>query len=163
MARTSKSSKRKQLQKAKSVTAPKPARTRRDLLAWGGFALLGTAAFAGGGAWAVSSFNQSVAEHDLTRIGQGRPAIVQIHDPQCPMCTALQRETRKALAKMTEAERPVYLIADLTRTEGAVFAQLHSVPHVTLLIFDAQGRRVETLTGTRTQAELLPVFERFGS
>jgi hypothetical protein len=34
---------------------------------------------------------------------------------------------------------------------------------VTLLIFDAQGRRVETLTGTRTQAELLPVFERFGS
>jgi len=161
MARTSKTNKRRQLQQEKMAAAPtKRAKTsRRDILGWVGLGIVGAGAVTAGGAWAVSSFNQSVAERDLDRIGQGKPAIVQIHDPQCPICNALQRETRKALAQM-EGEPPVYLVADLTQTEGAVFAQLHRVPHVTLLVFDGEGNRVETISGSRTHDELLPVFNR---
>jgi len=34
------------------------------------------------------------------------------------------------------------------------------VPHVTLLLFDAAGNRVETLNGSRTRDQLLPAFEQ---
>lgn len=159
MARTNK---RKQQQKQKAVSAPEapaPKKSRRDLLAWAGVGALGIGVLGGGGAWAVTSFSRSVQERDLERIGQGTPAIVQIHDPQCPICNALQREARKALSQM-EGEQPVYLVADLTQTAGAIFAQVQSVQHVTLLLFDAQGNRVETLTGSRTRDELMPQFER---
>lgn len=159
MARTNK---RKQQQKQKAVSAPEapaPKKSRRDLLAWAGVGVLGIGVLGGGGAWAVTSFSRSVQERDLERIGQGTPAIVQIHDPQCPICNALQREARKALSQM-EGEQPVYLVADLTQTPGAIFAQVQSVQHVTLLLFDAQGNRVETLTGSRTRNELIPQFER---
>lgn len=161
MARGQHSNKRKKAQAAKAVEQPRQPMTRRALLGWVGAGVGGIAALGAGGAWAVNSFNRSVAERDLSRVGQGRPAIVQIHDPQCPVCNALQRETRKALAQM-EGEPPVYLVADLTQTEGAVFAQRYSVPHVTLLLFNAQGQRVETLTGSRTRDELAPIFARLG-
>ena len=156
MARTNK---RKQQQKQKAPTAVAPKRTRRDMLAWAGLGALGLGVVAGGGAWAVSSFNRSVKERDLSRIGQGVPSVVQVHDPQCPICNALQRETRKALSDM-EGDQPLYLIADITQTPGAVFAQVQGVPHVTLLLFDAAGNRVETLNGSRTRDQLLPAFEQ---
>jgi hypothetical protein len=162
MARPSKNNKRKKAQSAKatSQTAEKmPPASRRTVLGWVGMGALGLGVLGGGGAWAVNSFNRSMDERDLSRIGKGKPSIVQIHDPQCPICNALQRETRKALGKL-DGEPPIYLIADITQTEGAVFAQRHSVPHVTLLLFDADGKRVQTLTGSRTRDELEPIFER---
>ena len=96
----------------------------------------------------------------MTRIGKGEPAVVQIHDPQCSICNALQRETHKALTQL-EGQAPIYLVADLTQTEGAIFAQRHTVQHVTLLVFDGDGNRVETLVGSKTRAELGLVFERY--
>ena len=163
MARSPKTNKRKQAQAARA-TNPTPQQqattSRRSLLRTGGLTLLGTAVLAGGGVWAVGSFNRSVDERDLTRIGQGVPTVVQIHDPQCPVCNALQRETRKALRGMAEAA-PLYLVADITQPEGAMFAQRHRVQHVTLLVFDGAGARVETLTGSRTRTELAPVFARY--
>lgn len=154
-----KGNKRKQQQARKQADTPKAPMTRRRLLVWGGAAVVGAAALGAGGVWAVGSFNRSLEEHDLSRIGQGQPTVVQIHDPLCPLCTALQRETRKALARL-EGTPPVYLIADVTRTEGAVFAQRHRVQHVTLMLFDGQGNRVETLTGPRKRDELTEVFAR---
>lgn len=156
MARTNK---RKQQQKQTASTSPAPQMSRRDVLTWAGAGILGLGVVGGGTAWAVTSFKRSVQERDLSRLGQGVPSIVQVHDPQCPICNALQRETRKALSNM-EGEKPVYLIADITQTPGAVFAQVQAVPHVTLLLFDAQGNRVETLSGSRTRDQLMPVFER---
>lgn len=161
MARTNK---RKQQQQQKAATTPKtaPKKSRRDVMTWAGFGVLGLGVVGGGAAWAVTSYTKSVEERDLSQIGQGTPTIVQIHDPQCPICNALQRETRKALGNM-DGEQPVYLVADLTQTSGAVFAQVQSVQHVTLLLFDAEGNRVQTLTGSRTRDELLPEFERLMS
>lgn len=162
MARTSKNNQRKKAQSVKATSQPAEkaaAPSRRTVLGWVGMGALGVGVLGGGGAWAVSSFNRSVDERDLSRVGKGRPSVVQIHDPQCPICNALQRETRKALGTM-DGEAPIYLIADITQTEGAVFAQRHSVPHVTLLLFDADGKRMQTLTGSRTRDELEPIFEK---
>lgn len=157
MARNSKTRKRKLAQAQNAKANASSTLSRRTLMRWAGFAVGGAVVLGAGGAWAVSSFNRSVDERDLSKVGQGKPAIVQIHDPQCPICNALQRETRAALKRL-EGEVPVYLIADLTQTEGAVFAQRHSVPHVTLLLFDAAGNRVQTLSGSRTRDELEPIF-----
>ncbi len=162
MARSSKINKRKKAQAAKVENQTERRGTlpsRRIVLGWAGVGALGVAVMGGGGAWAVNSFNRSQQERDLSQIGKGKPSIVQIHDPQCPICNALQRETRKALTAMN-AEPPVYLIADITQAEGAIFAQRHSVPHVTLLLFDAEGNRVQTVSGSRTRDELKPIFER---
>lgn len=163
MARPSKTNKRKVVQAAKASVAPKGARpsaTRRTVIATLAWVALGVGTIGAGGAWAVSSYNQSQEERDLTRIGKGQPAVVQIRDPQCSICNALQREARKALTQL-DGEPPIYLVADITQPEGAIFAQLHTVQHVTLLVFDAQGNRVETLVGSRTRDELAPVFARY--
>lgn len=158
MAKNRKTNKRKQQQAARSAQA-EPEWTRRRVLNWAGIAALGAGGVAAGGAWAVNSFNRSIEERDLTQIGQGMPVVVQIHDPQCPVCTALQREARKALANMGH-EAPTYLVADLTQTEGAIFAQQNNVQKITLLLYDAQGNRVETLVGSRGRKELTESFTR---
>ena len=63
------------------------------------------AILAGGGGWyLVSEVRATIAEQDLSRIGNGIPAVVQIHDPQCPRCLALQRETRKAMSGFADDE-----------------------------------------------------------
>jgi hypothetical protein len=158
MAKHQKTNKRKQQQAANTAPAKREF-TRRGMLNLAAVAAVCVGGVAAGGAWAVNSFNRSVDERDLSRIGQGAPAVVQIHDPQCPLCNALQREARKALAGMG-AQAPIYLVADLTQTEGAIFAQHHNVQHVTLLMFDGQGNRVETLTGSKGRKELEESFKR---
>ena len=163
MARPSKTNKRKREQALKAADAPQsilPRVTRRGIMGTLGWAALAVGVVGAGGAWAVSSYTQSQQERDLSRIGKGQPAVVQIHDPQCPICNALQRETRKALTQL-EGQAPIYLVPDLIQTEGAIFAQQHTVQHVTLLVFDGEGNRVETLVGSKTRTELTPVFQRY--
>ena len=163
MVRPSKTNKRKREQALKASGTPQsvlPRVTRRGVMGALGWAALGVGVVGASGAWAVSSYIQSQQERDLTRIGKGEPAVVQIHDPQCSICNALQRETRKALTQL-EGQAPIYLVADLAQTEGAIFAQRHTVQHVTLLVFDGDGNRVETLVGSKTRAELGLVFERY--
>ena len=117
---------------------------------------IGSAVVLGGGFWGVSSFRSYAAEHDLTRLGNGDPAIVQIHDPQCPTCTALQKQTRRALRDFDGCGM-TYLIADINTPDGAAFARRFNAPNVTLLLFDGQGdlqRRVQGMQQAETLAEV---------
>ncbi|MEO1365335.1 MAG: hypothetical protein AAFU86_16350, partial [Pseudomonadota bacterium] len=76
----------KSKKRARSVAKePQTTLSRRTML--GGGAAVSTIAL-GGGFWGVSSFRSYAAEHDLSRVGQGAPTIVQVHDPQCATCTA---------------------------------------------------------------------------
>ena len=102
MAKKTKSKARKQRQaEAQKVEAAQPM-GRRDVLRLGGFAALGLLA-AGGATYAgVGAYRAYKFEHDLTRIGQGKPAVVQVHDPQCSVCLALQSETRRAMRQFGE-------------------------------------------------------------
>ncbi|MEO0379610.1 MAG: hypothetical protein AAF252_05030 [Pseudomonadota bacterium] len=131
--------------------------TRRNLLKLAGGGVL-TAAGAGGvGLWAVGSFRAYAAEHDLTRVGQGGISIVQVHDPQCPTCTALQKQTRAALRDFDDCGL-TYLVADITTPDGAAFARKYRASHVTLLLFDGAGELHETVQGLHQASQLAQTF-----
>lgn len=98
-------------------------------------------------------------EHDLSRLGNGVAAVVQVHDPRCPTCRALQRETRVAINAF-EPDEIQYLVANIRTSEGRTFARAHRVGHVTLLLFDGNGERRNTLVGLNTAKKLERVFRR---
>ncbi|WP_299730304.1 hypothetical protein [uncultured Tateyamaria sp.] len=144
--------------KSKTSAAPAAApQTRRSMLKLAGGGVLAAAGAGGVGLWGVSSFRAYAAEHDLSRVGQGNIAIVQIHDPQCPTCTALQKQTRAALRDFDDCGM-TYLVADIKTPEGAAFARKYRVPHVTLLLFDGAGELRETLQGMQQASQLAQAF-----
>lgn len=134
--------------------------SRRQVLQMIRYGALGAVAMGGAGYFGVGSFRAYAAEHDLSRVGQGNPVIVQIHDPQCPVCTSLQKQTRKALAAFDDCGL-TYLVANIKTQEGAAFAARFGVPHVTLLLLDPQGQHVQTLSGMHSSAELVPILRGF--
>ena len=146
--------------KKQATESPAPAAPGRrsfiNRLVWvgGGVVVLGGATVFG-----ARSVRAKMAELDLSRLGQGVPAVVQVHDPQCPTCTALQRQTRRALSEFDD-DQLLYLVADIKTEQGLVFAGRFGVPHVTLLLFDGQGELVETLQGLRQAPELRTAFEQ---
>ncbi|WP_152544565.1 thioredoxin domain-containing protein [Actibacterium mucosum] len=99
-----------------------------------------------GGLFSVRAVQATIHENDLTRVGQGVPAIVQVHDPQCPLCQQLQRQTRKAMRGFEEDEG-IFLVANIASAEGSAFAARYGAPHVTLLLFDARGRMQQVVRG----------------
>ncbi len=118
------------------------------------------AAGVGGVGWyVVSEVWAGIEEADLSKIGNGTPTIVQIHDPQCPTCQALQREARKALDQFGDGELQ-YLVANIRQDKGRRFASKHGVPHVTLLLFDGAGKHRDTLSGPNTAENLEHAFRR---
>ena len=144
-------------QRQKKSVAVSEKHTRRDTLKLFGNGALGLVAAGGAGYWATGSFRAYAAEHDLGRVGQGSPVIVQVHDPQCPVCTALQKQTRAALDDFDDCGL-VYLVADIKTQEGAAFAARYGVPHVTLLLFDGFGELVTTVRGMHSSDQLGAMF-----
>ncbi|MEP5730656.1 MAG: thioredoxin family protein [Sulfitobacter sp.] len=157
MAKSSKTNARKKRQAAQAQAAVPEGMSRRRLLQGVGFGAVGVLALAGAGYAGLGMVRQHEREHDLSRIGNGKPVVVQVHDPQCPTCTALQRQTRRAMKQFDDDEL-VYLVADITQPEGQVFARRHNVPHVTLVLMDGRGVVVQVLSGMRQRSELEPVF-----
>lgn len=133
--------------------------TRRGLLARGRTLALAAVAVGGGGWFAVREVQATLREHDLARIGNGTPAVVQIHDPQCSLCVALQSEARDAVCEFGETELQ-FLVANIRTAEGRQLARQHGVAHVTLLLFDADGKRRRIMTGPQNSAELKQAFRR---
>ncbi|MEM9046755.1 MAG: hypothetical protein AAGC81_18900 [Pseudomonadota bacterium] len=141
-----------------SAKKDKPPMTRRRALNLAINAGLGLAAV-GGGWYVFSEVRAGIVEGDLSRIGQGVPMVVQIHDPQCQQCIALQRETRAALEGFSEDELQ-YVVANIRQPSGRKLASLHGVPHVTLLLFDANGTMREAIQGVSDRAYLSTAFQR---
>ncbi|MEM7441503.1 MAG: thioredoxin family protein [Pseudomonadota bacterium] len=98
------------------------------------------------GFFSVRSVQATICEADLTKIGQGKPAIVQIHDPGCQLCRTLQKQTRRAL-RAYEDHSFTFLVANITTAEGGELAARYGVPHVTLLLFDGDGKMVQVVRG----------------
>ncbi len=133
--------------------------TRRDVLKLARNGAIGTVALGGAGWWAVSGVRAVAAEQDLTRLGDGRPAVIQVHDPQCSLCAQLQRETRVAM-KCFEEEDLLFLVANIRTDQGAQFASAHGLPHVTLVLMDDAGRVQQVLQGVRHRDELKSHFQQ---
>lgn len=150
--------------KSYNTTAKKPAQpigspklTRREILRSTamltgiGAVILGGIGYVGTGVYA------EIVEGDLSKLGNGLPTIVQIHDPQCPRCRALQKETRDALAEF-EGGKLQYLVANIRNADGKRFADRHGVGHVTLILFDGEGKPRKTLVGERASGALVSEF-----
>lgn len=121
---------------------------------------VGGAAVLGGAALFARDFKAKVKEQDLSVIGSGKPTIVQIHDPQCSMCTALQKQTRRALRAFDD-EDVYYRVANIQTDVGAVFQQTVGQPHVTLMLYNRNGRHVHTINGVVPAAELTEAFSKY--
>jgi len=119
---------------------------RRSFMSTALYAGLGLPIVGGLGFWGYRSFSTTMAEFDLTKIGNGMPAVVQIHDPQCQLCLRLQRQTRTVLKNCSE-DNVVYLVASIRTEEGSLLAAEYNVPHVTLLLFDPEGKMMKIVRG----------------
>ncbi len=143
-----------------SASTPKPPRkrmSRRDLISNLGMLAGGIAVLGAGGWYVIGDVQAGIREADLSRIGNGRPAVVQIHDPQCTSCLALQKEARAALDSI-DHDRLQYVVANIRQPDGRRLADAHGVGHVTLLLFDGAGRRREVLQGNYSAAALEEAF-----
>lgn len=94
-------------------------------------------------------------------VGTGTASVVQIHDPSCAMCRSLQKQARAALRDCDDAEARQYLVANIASAEGAAFAGRMGLPHVTLALFDADGRHVHTISGVTPSAEIKADISRY--
>jgi len=165
-------SKKKKKQRSKSYSttsaapsnegssASEPMDSRRDVLRKlrnGGIAV---AVLGGGGWFAVRDVQATIHEHDLSRIGNGIPTVVQIHDPNCLLCTALQKEARAAMENFEESDLQ-FLVANIRDAKGKKLASQHGVGHVTLLLFDKDGKRREIMRGSNDRSVLEPAFRQF--
>ena len=135
------------------------AQRRRRLLQNIAFYAIGAGLLGSGGWYIISDVQAGIAERDLSLLGNGIPTVVQIHDPQCPRCRALQRETRDAISEFEDGTIQ-YLVADIRQSKGQSFAAKHGVGHITLLLFDGGGRRIGVLAGERKSDGLVEEFRR---
>ena len=153
----SKGRSRQETNKSVAAQASGADRIRRNALTrlrnWGVL----SAVVAAGIWYLVQDVTATIAEHDLSRIGNGVPAVVQIHDERCTACVALQREARDAMREFEEDELQ-YLVADMKSPAGRNLAAAHGVANVTLLLFDGDGRRRKTLSGPSTTDILAHYF-----
>lgn len=120
---------------------------------------IGLVAAGGLGAYVVHLYQSTSHEHDLSRVGNGTASVVQIHDRQCQLCLALQKETRQALESL-DGDKPDYVIADIRTDKGLSFANKHGAKHVTLLLFDKAGKLRQVINGQRGSNELRQAFQR---
>jgi hypothetical protein len=89
--------------------------------------------------------------HDLSVIGQGKSVVVQIHDSACSLCRRLMSNARSALDGNDDI---LFKVADVTSSDGEAFRQQHHGETVSLILFDAKGRRRGIIRGVQT-AEVL--------
>jgi hypothetical protein len=113
----------------------------------------------------LAAFKHSYdVSHDLSVVGKGIPAVVQIHDPNCPMCNQLRRNADAAMKPF--GDQLLYRIADISTPTGRQLQIRHDVPHVTLLLFDGDGKVRNVLTGVKSDELLQHAFklhlERWG-
>jgi len=164
MKKTNGNARRKKAKKSENSSAAKAkpqltgAVDRRQMLGKIRNYAIGGVVVAGGGYLSVQSVRATIAEGDLSRVGQGLPTVVQVHDPNCGMCRSLQRETRQALKEFDENE-VVYLVANILGADGRKFAVDHGVGHVTLLLFNAEGELQQTIRGVHQDDYLADSFE----
>lgn len=150
---------RKTTKRAKSPSQPKETpQTRRSVLVKGAAYAAGGLVLAGGAGAFAMDFRKKLAEQDLSVIGQGTPVIVQIHDPQCQLCTTLQRHTRRALRSIEDGA-VLYRVANIKTEEGSAHQAREGLPHVTLVLYNGDGERVHVIEGVTPTEELIEAFQ----
>ena len=104
----------------------------------------------GAGIFGIDRYQALMAdERDLTDIGNGTPTVVQVHDPDCPLCRQLMKNTKSALRGY--GDKIQFRIADLSTGAGRDFQRTHhNVANVTLVFFNGSGQFQWVLSGVST-------------
>lgn len=157
MKKQRKSTKTKSKQQPQASGEP-ASKSRRNALKMLRNAAIATPILGVAGYFSVQSVQATICEADLSKIGKGVPAIVQIHDPSCQLCATLQRQSRRALRQFDE-DSYEFLVANLNTTEGSTLAAVHRVSHVTLLLFNGEGQMVRVVRGPTDKEHLDRVFK----
>ncbi len=143
-----------------SATSKRPVSRRQALTTLGLYAA-GATAVAASGTYIALDFTSKLAEADLSKIGNGLPTIVQIHDPSCSLCNQLQKQTRIALRDFDIEHQ--YLVANITTSDGLAFQGRMGQPHVTLILLDGDGVQLQVINGvTQSDAILAQLNAHFG-
>ncbi len=144
--------------KGQTLQAADASMTRRNtlrLLRNGAIALpiIGVAGY-----FTTQAVEASICELGLTKIGDGIPAVVQVHDPQCILCVTLQHQTRRALRPYADDSQH-FLVANIVSTQGEFFARRHGVDNVTLVLLDGAGQQVGVVRGPISNEALRQAIE----
>jgi hypothetical protein len=96
---------------------------------------------------------------DLTAVGRGVPAIVQVHDTTCPVCSQLRANIERIEDEFSDDEL-VIRVADVHSDDGLRFVGRYtSQRRVTLLFFDGDGELTDIQTGLQPVSQLRDAFE----
>ena len=147
----------KQRKSTKTAASAVPTSSRRSFLTNAPYIVGGVVAVGGIGFFGINTLRADLAEQDLSIVGSGVPTIVQIHDPTCPVCLALQKETRAAF-DMLEGDALAYRVASITSDVGSAFAYEHGSSHATLLFFDGAGAVTQRVQAPADRDALYAAF-----
>jgi hypothetical protein len=110
----------------------------------------------------VSTFliynNNNKIDYDLSVIGNGTATVVQTHDHNCQLCRQLKSNLDSVKADFKKDIQ--FKTANILAKKGADFARQHQVAHVTLLFFNKQGQRINTLQGVSSKDEIRNALEQ---
>ena len=132
--------------------------------------LIVAALIAAGAAWAMLHLSKPSVWLDdvdsaiaLAKTEQ-KPVLVLFTADWCPPCRRMKRNALSDPEVMTELNDTFVLVkVDLTQPGGpnSAIATDHGVQSIpTMIVYDANGRHIDTATGPRTRDELLALATR---
>ena len=111
------------------------------------------------GATAIFAYSRGQEQaRDLSAVGRGVPAVVQVHDATCPVCTELRGNVSEIEGEFDDDELLIR-VADVHADEGLAFAARYTTARrATLLFIDGDGELVDVQTGAQDVATLRRSF-----
>lgn len=94
---------------------------------------------------------------DLSRIGQGRPAVVLMHDKEAVASQELMNLLNGIRGDYED--RVEFLVTDVATPEGEAFAAIQRVGNSLLVLFDGTGNRIAVIDGIRDAQILRSTLE----
>ncbi len=145
-------------EKQREEKAERAKRRKRHRILRGSLIAAAVLAIGGGGLFALNMREEKV--RDLSVVGTGTPAVVQVHDITCPVCTELRGNVESISGNYSDRELFIR-VADVATDEGLAFAAEHtSARRATLLFIDGEGNLVEEHSGALSRADLRMLFDR---
>lgn len=99
-------------------------------------------------------------ETDLGKIGDGKPALVFVYDPN--LVVSNQQTRAMDGVREVRGETLHFLIADVGRPEAQRFMQQYEARATQLLLFSADGKELGRMQGLVSAEELLNALEAAG-
>ena len=112
------------------------------------FAILGVSAFL---AIAIMLLPKGFND-DLSKIGQGIPAVVLVHDKGSMGSLNLMALLNKVRPDYTDKVK--FIVVNINSKEGKMFREQHNIDGIVLVLFSHKGIKRGTLANSNDEAEL---------